>query len=234
MADKPFSPACERNQGPIADGLDPWMRDRRRLLEIGSGTGQHAAFFAARWRHLQVQPSDHPEHLAGIQAWRDESALPNLLPPFALQAAVPPAEPLALPTATPAFDAVFSANTLHIMRWPQVQALFVGLPSLMAPGALLAIYGPFNDEGRFTSTSNAQFDAWLRARDPHSGLRDAGAVQALAHAQGLHLQQDSAMPSNNRLLVWRMERARRGPPAQPGHRPGAGMRHGAGHGWPAA
>ena len=204
MTEKPFSIACERNREPIARALDPFMADRRHVLEIGSGTGQHAVFFAARWPWLQWQPSDHPDHLPGIAAWRDDAGLANLQAPFALQAALPPSPALPVPAGTRQFDAVFTANTLHIMGWEQVQALFAGLPSLLEAGALLAVYGPFNYDGRFTSDSNAQFDGWLKARDGRSGIRDSEAVQALAAAQGLIAQDDLAMPANNRLLVWRL------------------------------
>lgn len=204
MTEKPFSLACERNRDPIAVALDPFMADRRHVLEIGSGTGQHAAYFAQRWPWLQWQPSDHPDHLQGIVAWRAEAALPNLQAPFALQAELPPSPPLVVPAGIPRFDAAFSANTLHIMGWEHVQALFAGLPALLEGGALLAVYGPFNYAGRFTSDTNAQFDGWLKARDPRSGLRDAEAVQALAVAQGFVALEDLAMPANNRLLVWRL------------------------------
>ena len=123
MSSKPYSEACERNREPIATALDPWMGDRHRVLEIGSGTGQHAAFFAERWPWLRWQPSDHPDHLPGIEAWRAEAALLNLLPPVALQVELPPATGLDLPESS-TFDAAFSANTLHIMGWEYVQVLF--------------------------------------------------------------------------------------------------------------
>lgn len=204
MTEKPVSIACERNREPIASALDSWMADRRHVLEVGSGTGQHAVFFAQRWPWLQWQPSDHPDHLAGIQAWRSEAALANLQPPLALQAECPPQPALSVPAGLPRFDAAFTANTLHIMGWDHVRALFDGLPALLAPGALLAVYGPFNYSGAFTSDSNAQFDAWLKARDPRSGIRDAEAVQALALAQGFQPLEDLPMPANNRLLLWRL------------------------------
>ena len=203
MAGKPSAPSVQRNREPIAQALAPFMADRRRVLEIGSGTGEHALYFAGLWPHLQWQPSDHADHLTGIDAWRAEAALPNLLPALALQAALPPAPALALPAGTAPFDAVFSANTLHIMSWEHVQALFAGLPSITVAGAVLAVYGPFNHAGGFTSQSNAQFDAWLKARDARSGIRDAEAVQALAAQAGFSVVDDLAMPANNRLLVWR-------------------------------
>ncbi len=204
MSNKPYSEACERNREPIAAALEPWMGDRRRVLEIGSGTGQHAVFFAQRWPHLQWQPSDHADHLPGIEAWRTDASLPNLLPPFVLQAELPPLPPLAVPRGTERFDAVFTANTLHIMGWAQAAVLFAGLPSVLVPGGLLAVYGPFNYQGNFTSDSNAQFDAWLRMRDPRSGIRDVEAVQELASTQGFRMLGDMAMPANNRLLLWQL------------------------------
>jgi len=199
----PCSDACERNRDPIAAGLDPWMGDRRRVLEIGSGTGQHAVHFAERWPWLHWQPSDHPDHLPGIEAWRLHAALPNLLPALPLQATLPPSPGLPLPVQVATFDAVFSANTLHIMGWDHVQALFAGLPAVTRPGALLAVYGPFNVRGQYSSDSNAQFDAWLKARDPRSGIRDMEAVQALAAESGFTPLGNLAMPANNRLLLWR-------------------------------
>ncbi len=199
----PSSEACERNREPIAAALDPWMGDRRRVLEIGSGTGQHAVHFAARWPWLRWQPSDHPDHLPGIEAWRAHVGTPNLLPAFALQASLPPSVALPLPTSVAPFDAVYSANTLHIMGWDYVQALFAGLPAVTSAGALLAVYGPFNVRGKFTSDSNAKFDAWLKALDPRSGIRDLEAVQGLAAESGFTTLGNVAMPANNRLLLWR-------------------------------
>ncbi|PKO73458.1 MAG: methylase, partial [Betaproteobacteria bacterium HGW-Betaproteobacteria-17] len=137
-----------------------------------------------------------PQHHAGIRAWLDDAALPNVRPPLALDAN---------DTAWHGgrYDAVFSANTLHIMSWPEVALFFAGVGEVLEPGGVLAVYGPFNYEGAFTSASNARFDAWLKARDPASGVRDFEAVDALARARGLVLQQDIAMPANNRMLVWR-------------------------------
>ncbi|KAB7768870.1 DUF938 domain-containing protein [Xanthomonas maliensis] len=208
---KPFSPASARNRDPILHVLLRHFGDRRHVLEIGAGTGQHAVHFAAAMPWVQWQASDQPEHLPGMRQWLDEAALPNTPAPIALQAAAVPgawlAPPPPLPT-TPAgvsigYDAVYSANTLHIMGWPQVQALFAGLPSILADDAVLAIYGPFNRNGQFTSDSNRAFDAMLRERDPASGLRDAEAVDALAAAVGLRLIDDAALPANNHCRVWR-------------------------------
>lgn len=204
MSQQRWSEACERNRAPILAVLREQLRDCHRVLEIGTGTGQHATYFAAELPHLQWQASDHPDYLPGIAERLAEAALPNAPAPWPLQAVLSPVPGLApLPDPPRDFDAVFSANTLHIMSWAHVQALFAGLPAVMADNALLCIYGPFNYGGDFSSDSNRQFDAWLKARDPDSGIRDAEAVDALAAAQGLVLIEDVAMPANNRLRVWR-------------------------------
>lgn len=194
--DKPFAPACERNRDPILSVLQRWFADRRAVLEIGSGTGQHAVHFAAAMPQLQWQASDRVEHLPGICAWLDEAALPNMPAPLVLDAARGP-----WPAAS--FDAAFTANTLHIMGWPEVEALFAGLAAVLAADATVAIYGPFSYGGTQTSDSNRDFDGWLRLRDPASGIRDVEAVDALARGIGLRLVADVAMPANNRTLVWR-------------------------------
>lgn len=197
MIDKPFSESCVQNRDPILAILRPLFADRRHVLEIGSGTGQHAVYFAADLPHLVWQTADVPQHHPGIQAWLEEAALPNVLPPLALDV-----NDSAWRSGR--YDAVFSANTLHIMGWPEVERFFAGVGAVLEAGGILAVYGPFNYGGRYTSESNARFDAWLKARDPASGVRDFEAVDALARSQGLVLQQDIAMPANNRTLVWRM------------------------------
>lgn len=204
MSEMRWSEACERNRAPILAVLQRHLAPRERVLEIGSGTGQHAEHFARALPHLQWQASDHPDHLPGIAARLQAAGLPNTPAPWPLQAVLSPTPGLGpLPAASLAFDAVFSANTLHIMSWAHVQALFAGLPAVMAADALLCVYGPFNEQGTFSSESNRQFDGWLKARDPASGIRDADAVDALAAGVGLVLIEDAAMPANNRLRVWR-------------------------------
>ncbi len=197
MSTKPFAESCEQNREPILAVLREVFAASRQVLEIGSGTGQHAVYFAPELPHLSWQTADVPQHHAGIRMWLDEAALPNVLPPLALDV-----------NDTRwhggRYDAVFSANTLHIMSWPEVERFFAGIGAVLASGGVLAIYGPFNYGGHFTSPSNARFDAWLKARDPASGVRDFEAVDALANAQGLALDHDFAMPANNRTLVWRM------------------------------
>ena len=162
--DKPFAAACERNKAPILDVLRERFADRRHVLEIGSGTGQHAVHFAAALPHLQWQCTELEQNLPGLRLWLDEAALPNLLPPLVLDVKQPlPAGP---------WDAVFSANTLHIMGWPEVERLFDGLALRLPLQGLLTVYGPFNLGGRFTSESNARFDAQLRSADARRGIRD--------------------------------------------------------------
>jgi cyclopropane fatty-acyl-phospholipid synthase-like methyltransferase len=193
---RPFSPACERNRDPILDVLRTHFADRRRVLEIGSGTGQHAVHFAAALPHLAWQCSDRAQNLPGIHAWLDSKRLPNTPAPIELDVA-------SGPWPATRFDAAFSANTLHIMGWDEVQAMFGGLDAVLAADATIAIYGPFNSGGRFTSRSNAAFDADLKARAPHMGLRDMEEVDALAESIGLRRVADVAMPANNRCVVWR-------------------------------
>ena len=192
---KPFSPASERNRGPILAVLRERFADRRKVLEIGSGTGQHAVHFAAALPWLEWQASELLANLPGLRAWLDEAGLPNTPPPLELD----------VNDGLPAggFDAVFSANTLHIMSWPEVEKLFAGLPAATSADAVLTIYGPFNYGGRFTSDSNAEFDAMLRAGDPARGIRDFEAVDALARASGFEAIEDRAMPANNRCISWR-------------------------------
>lgn len=196
MAHKPWSEACERNRGPMLEVLREAFAGATQVLEIGSGTGQHAVHFAAALQHLQWQPSDRPEYLAGIAAWREEAGLPNLREPLALDV-----DAARWPVET--CDALFSANTLHIMGWPSVENFFRGAGRVLQPGGVLAVYGPFSYGGRHTAPSNAQFDAFLRARDPQSGIRDFEAVNALAAVQGFAFVADHALPANNRVLLWR-------------------------------
>lgn len=196
MFDKPFSESCVQNREPILAVLRELFADRRQVLEVGSGTGQHAVYFGAELPHLRWQTADVPPHHAGIRLWLAEAELANVLPPLALDVNQ-------TGWRSGRYDAVFSANTLHIMSWPEVEKFFEGVGEVLEAGGILAVYGPFNYGGRYTSESNARFDAWLKARDPASGVRDFEAVDALARAQGLHLLQDVAMPANNRTLVWR-------------------------------
>jgi cyclopropane fatty-acyl-phospholipid synthase-like methyltransferase len=192
---KPHALACDRNRDPILAVLRRHFADRQRVLEIGSGTGQHAVYFAQALSHLTWQTADVAENLPGIELWLADAKLPNLPAPIVLD----------VNGSWPAtrYDAAFSANTLHIMSWPEAAALFAGLDEVLETDAVLAIYGPFNYRGRFTSESNASFDASLKLRSPDMGIRDFEAVDELAQSIGLKLLQDCPMPANNRTLVWR-------------------------------
>lgn len=192
---KPFAPSCERNQGPILEVLRRHLGGARRVLEVGSGTGQHAVHFAAAMPWLGWQSSDRADNLPGIAAWLDDAALANT--PHAIELDVDG------PWPATTFDAVFTANSLHIMGWPQVEAFFGGVGAVLEPGGLLVVYGPFNYGGEFTSESNRAFEQWLKDRDPASGIRDIEAVDALARGNGLVLVEDNPMPANNRCIVWR-------------------------------
>ena len=192
---KQFSSASERNREPILAVLSTEMAASHQVLEVGSGTGQHAVFFAAHMPHLIWQTSDLAQNHASISAWIQEANLPNVLPPLLLDMEQPD-----WPVQT--YDAVFTANTCHIMAWHQVENMFAGAAQRLNAGGKLCVYGPFNYAGKFTSDGNFQFDAALREKAPHMGIRDSEAVNALAQAQGLHLLADHAMPANNRLLVW--------------------------------
>ena len=195
MIRKPYAPACDRNRDPILSVLRVHFADRARVLEIGSGTGQHAVYFAQALPHLTWQTTDCTENLHGIRLWLEEADLPNTPPPLELDVTVDQ-------WPKKRFDAMFSANTLHIMSWAEVEQMFSRLAGVMAEDAKLAIYGPFNYGGKFTSQSNAAFDASLKADAPYRGIRDFEAVDALAQSIGLDLVEDVAMPANNRCLVW--------------------------------
>ncbi|MBV8853004.1 MAG: DUF938 domain-containing protein [Sinobacteraceae bacterium] len=193
--DRNVSEAAERNKDPILRRLRSAFAGRQRVLEIGSGTGQHATYFAAGLPQLSWQPSDTGEHLPELARELALAALPNLRPVIELDVR-------RRPWNTGSYDAVFTANTLHIMSWEAVCDFFAGLgPVLQSPG-VLCIYGPFRYGGEYTSNSNAAFDAYLHARDPLSGIRDFEAIGTLAAASGLTLAADHAMPANNQLLVW--------------------------------
>jgi SAM-dependent methyltransferase len=192
---KPFSEACEQNKIPILNVLRQTFADRRAVLEIGSGTGQHAVYFAAQLPHLQWYASDIAENHPGISAWMADYPGDNLLGPLELDVNQAPWPQLEV-------DAVFSANTVHIMHWPAVERMFAGVGERLSPGGVFCLYGPFNYHGEYTAESNQRFDQFLRARDPDSGVRDVDDLDTLAEKHGLELRDDFAMPADNRLLCW--------------------------------
>jgi SAM-dependent methyltransferase len=196
----PFSDACERNKQPILEVLARHLPANARVLEVGSGTGQHAVHFSGRLPTVTWQPSDQAEYLPGLLARVEVEGGPNLRRPIELDVSRPADWP-----APGEIDAVFTANTLHIMSWPQVVALMRSAGRLLtaAPSAFLLVYGPFRYDARFTTASNESFDRMLKGRDPASGLRDFEAVDAEAASAGFALVEDCAMPANNQMLVWR-------------------------------
>ena len=190
-----FSEACEQNKDPILAILKHVFQDCNGVLEIGSGTGQHAVYFAKYLPHLIWQPSDLVENLSSIQAWIEEEQLPNIQTPFELDVCEHP-----WPISTT--DAIFTANAFHIMSWDMVKQFFTGVGEVLSDKGILYVYGPFSYQGKHTSPSNENFDRYLKQRDPLSGVRDFVDVSKLAGAQGLVLLEDYDMPVNNRSLVW--------------------------------
>jgi SAM-dependent methyltransferase len=188
----PFSEACEQNKSFIFGVIKPYLHGE--VLEIGSGTGQHAVFFAAQVPQLRWQTSDLESNLSGIEGWVADSGSNNLLPPIALDVRADWPERQ--------YDLVYSANCFHIMDKSTVEKCIEGVGTSLKPGGILAVYGPFNYAGDFTSPSNARFDTFLKARDPASGIKDFEWLDDLAKEANLQLVEDVAMPENNRCLVW--------------------------------
>jgi cyclopropane fatty-acyl-phospholipid synthase-like methyltransferase len=194
------SEACERNKGPILAVLGGELAASRSVLEIGSGTGQHAVHFARHLPHLIWQPTELGAELDPLEERIRLEGPPNLRAALALDVR-------AHPWPVERVDAVFSANTLHIMAWDAVEHFFRGVGEVLASPGVLCVYGPFRYRGGYTSESNAEFDRFLRRRDPSSGIRDFEALERLAAAAGLALAADHVMPANNQTLVWRRRRA---------------------------
>mgnify|MGYP005619677819 FL=1 len=194
----PISEACERNKGPILEVLKQAFADRQSVLEIGSGTGQHALHFAQNLPHLVWQPSDFGNYLPGLRARLQTSPLPNLRGALELDvrsSKKPSSE----------YDAVFSANTLHIMSADAVEQFFELVGSVLGEGGKLVVYGPFNHKGEYSSPSNQQFDMHLKSQNPESAIRDFEWVNSLAEAERFKLIEDISMPANNRCVVWEKE-----------------------------
>jgi cyclopropane fatty-acyl-phospholipid synthase-like methyltransferase len=200
MHNKPFAESCVENREPILAVLLPRLTGCSHLLEIGSGTGQHAVYFAPEMPWLTWQTSDRAENHAGIEAWLAESTAGNVVSPLALDVLGD-----AWPEAS--YDAVFSANTAHIMSREAVAAMFAGVGRVLADDGIFLLYGPFCYGGRHTAPSNAEFDRWLKARGQDMGVRDRDWLAELAAGAGLAQAEDIAMPVNNRVLVWRRQAA---------------------------
>ncbi len=197
---KPYSAACEQNREPILQVLTELITTEVKshkptVLEIGSGTGQHAVYFAAALPQLTWHCSDQRQYHPGIQAWLDEAKLPNIHSPINLNVSEE-----GWPETQ--FDIIYSANVTHIMHWQNVVDLFAKGAACIKPAGIMVCYGPFNFEGKYTSASNAQFDQYLRSQDPESGIRNFEDLQQLAKEAGLKFVRDYEMPANNRILVW--------------------------------
>lgn len=194
--EKPFSPAADRNKEPIFQVLKLYLGSAGRLLEIGSGTGQHAVHMAQRLPHLHWVTSDRPQYHAAIKAWLEEAKLSNTHGPEKLVVGEDD-----FPGKF-SFDYVFSANTLHIMSWKEDKTLFKLLGKRLRQGSLVFFYGPFNYANEYTSESNRQFDELLKSQNPKSGIRNFEDVVNSMQKFGFKLLEDHDMPANNRLLVF--------------------------------
>jgi cyclopropane fatty-acyl-phospholipid synthase-like methyltransferase len=195
--DLAFSQACENNKVAILSRLKKAFKDTDNVLEIGSGTGQHAQFFAENLAHVTWQPSDLLINHPSITYRKETSSSVNLLAPIVVD--------LNLPWELSSLvGGIFTANTLHIVSWALVKRFFASVGKNLTRGGFLCIYGPFNYQGKYTSESNADFDLWLKDRDEHSAIRDFECIESLASSVGLSLIEDSPMPANNRLLTFVM------------------------------
>ncbi len=195
MSELPFSSASERNRQPILDQLIDLFPEKGTVLEIGSGTGQHAVFFTRNLTGIHWQPTDRAENLKGLELQFAAKGNPRIYEPLKLDVLKDP-----WPGGT--YAAAFSANTAHIMPWEAVQAMFAGVAKHLLPGKRFCLYGPFNIDGAYTSPGNAQFDAGLRRQDPKMGIRDMPDVETLSNSHQLVLEQKIAMPANNFILVF--------------------------------
>ncbi|MCH2535140.1 MAG: class I SAM-dependent methyltransferase [Bdellovibrionales bacterium] len=191
---KPFSPACERNKEPILTVLKKVITPKiKSVLEMGSGTGQHAAYFAPHFSHLNWTTSDVLEHHLGIRMWMSDSNVDNIVGPVEYQVGKDD-----FPKGS--FDMVYTANTFHIMPWEKVEVFISQLPSNLKPNAHVLIYGPFNYNGQFTSESNERFDRNLRERASHQGIRNFEDVRDKMSEFNFRIENDYEMPANNRLI----------------------------------
>lgn len=195
MAERPYAEYAARNAAPILEILQREFGSASHVLEIGSGTGQHAVAFAAAMDHLHWQTSDLDENHAGIRAWIDGSGIENIAPPLSMDVRDAGVE-------RGAYDAAFSSNTAHIMGIDAVERMFFLVGETLRPGGVFCLYGPFRQGGEFNSQSNADFDANLRQRDFVMGIRDIEKLDEFALAAGLQRVRFYAVPSNNNVAVW--------------------------------
>ena len=202
-ADLPFSQACENNKQPILDVLEKELIDATHILEIGSGTGQHSVYFAPKLSHLQWQTSDVVDNHWAINAWHAAYPIANLHAPLAFDLVTDPL-PASIMNRLP-YDAVFTANTLHIISWALVEQLFKLVGKALPTDGKLIVYGPFNENGHYTSAGNQRFDAMLRQGNAGSGIRNKEEVVKLASIHHLKLLTTYEMPANNQLLVFQKD-----------------------------
>lgn len=196
---KPYSESCVQNRDAILPIIQKLFTDKKHILEIGSGTGQHAVYFAKHMPHLIWQCSDQASNHEGINQWLDEAGLKNTRAPISLNVSTDIWPKLEI-------DAIFSANAVHIMSWDNVKDFIKNASKLLPENGLLVLYGPFNYNNEYTSESNARFDQWLKDRDANSGIRNFEDMDKLAQQGGLSLQDDFEMPANNRILCWKKMR----------------------------
>ena len=193
MSNKPFAAAAHQNQDDILQVLQNEFRHSKNVLEIGSGTGQHAAYFSEKLPHLTWQASDKDENIAGISMWIDDCR--NTPPPITLDVLS------TWPQDT--FDSAFAANVTHIMHWNEIEAMFAGLSRVLSNHATFCLYGPFNLNGAYTSESNKEFDQWIQNRDPLACIRDKGDLNKLAKENNLIESKVYPMPANNMIICWK-------------------------------
>lgn len=194
MQNKPYAEAAHQNRDDILSVLKQEFKQSKNILEIGSGTGQHAVYFSSHLKHLSWQPSDKIENLAGIQLWINEYSSPNLNQPIELD--------VSKPWPHKSYDGVFAANIAHIMHWHQIEAMFAGIGASLTSAGIFCLYGPFNNHGKYTSESNRQFDVWIKERDPYACIRDKVDLDLLAKKHNLMPSQAWQMPANNFILTW--------------------------------
>lgn len=195
------APATHRNRGPILDVLSRWLTEPARVLEIASGTGQHAIHFTGALSHVSWQPSDaDPDALASIENWVAEEGSPNVAPPVELDAS---AATWLAEIEAERFDAIFNANMIHISPWYVAEGLFAGAGRVVRDGGYLFLYGPFLVSDQDTAPSNIAFDEDLRRRNPEWGIRDLEAVEELADREGFSLVEKNDLPASNKLIVFR-------------------------------
>ncbi|MBT3205403.1 MAG: DUF938 domain-containing protein [Gammaproteobacteria bacterium] len=197
MLNKPYAESCDQNREPIQQVFEQFVDGRKTVLEIGSGTGQHAVYFSAQFADLLWQTSDLIENHSAIQAWIDDSGLNNVYSPIELDSRGD--------WPDQQYDLLYSANTVHIMSSGAVEQLFKKITGCMHENSVFLLYGPFNYDGLYTSESNARFDQWLKQRDSSSSIKNFNWLKDIGHQSGLKCIHDFEMPANNKLLVWRKD-----------------------------